>query len=70
MRLEPGERGHIEFTLRRKDLALLNERHQWVVEPGKFKIMVGAGSGRYKADGHLQRGSMIVVSVTLSRRCP
>jgi beta-glucosidase len=42
--LKPGERRRIEFTLRRKDLALLNEKHQWVVEPGKFKIMVGAGS--------------------------
>jgi beta-glucosidase len=42
--LKPGERRRIELTLRRKDLALLNEKQQWVVEPGKFKIMVGSGS--------------------------
>jgi beta-glucosidase len=42
--LKPGERRRIELTLRRKDLALLNEKQQWVVEPGQFKIMVGSGS--------------------------
>lgn len=34
----------VEFMLGAADLQLLNEQMQWVVEPGVFRVMVGASS--------------------------
>lgn len=42
--LEPGESRVMQFTLGREHLQLLNEDMQWVVEPGTFRVMVGASS--------------------------
>jgi len=46
--LKPGEKRRIEFTLAREHLGFYNREMQFVVEPGEFKIMVGASS----ADEH------------------
>lgn len=42
--LKPGETKEIKFTIRRRNMELLNEHNEWVVEPGTFKVMVGASS--------------------------
>lgn len=42
--LEPGETKEVTFTLHPRELQLYNKENQWVVEPGDFKIMVGASS--------------------------
>ena len=42
--LEPGENKTVNFTLHPGDLALLDKNMKWIVEPGKFKIMMGASS--------------------------
>jgi len=42
--LEPGETKTVNFTLHPGDLALLDKNMKWIVEPGKFKIMIGASS--------------------------
>lgn len=42
--LAPGESQDVHFTLTREHLQLLNEEMQWVVEPGTFRVMVGASS--------------------------
>jgi len=42
--LAPGESKDLRFTLTREHLQLLNEEMQWVVEPGTFRVMVGASS--------------------------
>jgi beta-glucosidase len=42
--LRPGEKRRIEFTLTREHLGLYNREMQFVVEPGEFKVMVGASS--------------------------
>jgi len=42
--LRPGETKTVSFTLTRDDLALWNRKMQFVVEPGKFKVMIGSGS--------------------------
>lgn len=42
--LKPGETKNVYFTLDRKDLELLNNNNEWVVEPGDFNIMIGASS--------------------------
>jgi beta-glucosidase len=42
--LAPGETRTVRFTLTPKDLRMLDERMQWVVEPGEFRVMIGASS--------------------------
>jgi beta-glucosidase len=42
--LAPGESRELRFVLGREALQLLNEEMQWVVEPGTFRVMVGASS--------------------------
>ncbi len=42
--LEPGETKEVCFTIEPRDLQLLNSDNHWVVEPGDFKVMVGASS--------------------------
>ncbi|HET7537381.1 MAG TPA: fibronectin type III-like domain-contianing protein, partial [Candidatus Didemnitutus sp.] len=42
--LAPGETKTAHFTLKPSDLALYNRERQWVVEPGRFTVMIGASS--------------------------
>lgn len=39
--LRPGQTKTVSFTLKPEDMALLDEDMKWVVEPGKFEVMVG-----------------------------
>ena len=43
-----GETRHVEFTLTRDDLSIINARMQQEFEPGNFRIMVGASSDDIK----------------------
>ncbi len=51
--LEPGETKELTFTIDRKHLQLLNGDKNWVVEPGDFKVMVGASSEDIRLNGTL-----------------
>jgi beta-glucosidase len=42
--LKAGEKTHVRFTLNPRDLMILNRDMQWVVEPGRFQVRVGASS--------------------------
>ena len=42
--LNPGETKTVKFTLKPEDFELLDKNMNWVVEPGKFEIMIGASS--------------------------
>lgn len=42
--LGPGASREVEFVLTEEHLRLLDERMRWVVEPGLFRVMVGASS--------------------------
>lgn len=42
--LLPGEEREVRFTILPRDLKLLNNNNEWVVEPGEFKVMVGSSS--------------------------
>lgn len=42
--LKPNEEKELTFTLKPEDLVLYNYEEEWVVEPGEFKVMVGASS--------------------------
>jgi len=42
--LEKGQTKTVHFTLSPEDMQLLNRDMKWVVEPGKFSVMVGTSS--------------------------
>jgi beta-glucosidase len=48
---EPGESKRLSFTLTPKDLSLWNRSMKFVVEPGKFRVMVGGGSEDIRLTG-------------------
>jgi len=42
--LKPGEKTSVRFTLSPQDLMILNRDMQWVVEPGRYQVWIGASS--------------------------
>ncbi|TET11998.1 MAG: hypothetical protein E3J86_01450, partial [Candidatus Thorarchaeota archaeon] len=45
IRLDPGERKTVSVKVKVEDLALYDvSRHDWVIEPGDFKLLVGKSS--------------------------
>jgi beta-glucosidase len=40
----PGEEKEVAFVIQPRDLQLYNIDEEWVVEPGDFRVMVGASS--------------------------
>lgn len=42
--LKKGETKEVSFTLHPRDLQLYNINDEWIIEPGDFKVMIGAGS--------------------------
>lgn len=51
--LQPGETKTVSFSLTPELLQMLNENMQWVVEPGDFRIMIGASSRDLRLKGTL-----------------
>lgn len=49
--LKAGESKTIEFTINRRDMQLLNIDNKWVVEPGEFRVMIGASSEDIRLSG-------------------
>ncbi len=52
--LEPGEEKQVEFVLTPQELGLWNKDNHFVVEPGTFKIYVGASSKDIRLEGTLE----------------
>ena len=52
--LKPGESKTVNFTLRPEDLALWDRQMRFVVEPGKFKVMIGSGSEDIRSTGQFE----------------
>lgn len=46
--LRPDEAKTVRFTLKPDDLALLDKNMKWIVEPGKFEVMIGNSSVNIK----------------------
>lgn len=52
--LNPGESRRVELAVGRRQMRTLNQRFEWHVEPGEFRVMVGDNSadillkGRYE----------------------
>jgi beta-glucosidase len=45
--LAPGESKVLEFKITKKELAFVNEKLAWIVEPGTFKVMLGTQSQKF-----------------------
>ena len=52
--LEPGESREIAFELGARDLRMLDTDMRWVVEPGVFRVMVGASSEDIRLRGEFR----------------
>jgi len=63
VRLKPGETKKIIFNLTADDLAFLDANMRRTVEPGEFKIMVGASSEDIRLQGSLNIEKKISASV-------
>ncbi|HET8770081.1 MAG TPA: glycoside hydrolase family 3 C-terminal domain-containing protein [Gemmatimonadaceae bacterium] len=51
--LRPGESREVEFPLTPEQLRMLDEHLRWVVEPGTFRVLVGASSRDIRLRGEL-----------------
>ena len=54
--LEPGEEREVSFPLSRDQLQMLDREMHWVVEPGSFRVLVGASSRDIRLRGELVVG--------------
>src|SRR5205085_1886634 len=52
--LKPGETKTVTFVLTHDDLALWNRQLHFVIEPGKFKVMIGSGSEDIRLTGQFE----------------
>lgn len=52
--LEPGEEKIVHFKLRPQDLGLWDKNMNFCVEPGSFKVMVGASSADIRLEGSFE----------------
>jgi beta-glucosidase len=53
LHLAPGESREVTFTIGPRDLRMLSRDLQWIVEPGVFRVMVGASSKDIRLRGEL-----------------
>jgi beta-glucosidase len=44
VRLAPGDRVPVAFTLRPDELKMLDRDMKWIVEPGIFRVLIGSSS--------------------------
>ena len=51
--LEPGAAREVSFTLGPEELRMLDRERTWVVEPGAFRVLVGASSKDIRLRGEL-----------------
>jgi beta-glucosidase len=51
--LEPGASREVSFTVGPDQLRMLDANMKWVVEPGTFRILVGASSKDLRLRGDL-----------------
>ena len=52
--LKPGEKKTVHFKLEPDDLSLMDKNRQWVVEPGKFTVMIGSSSKDIRLTGSFE----------------
>ena len=66
--LKPGEKKQVRFTLAPSDLMILNREMQWVVEPGRYQVLIGASSDIPHWGACLQSGYCEIPQMLNARR--
>jgi beta-glucosidase len=51
--LAPGQSAEVSFRLGPDELHMLDQAMRWIVEPGRFRVMVGASSKDIRLRGFL-----------------
>jgi beta-glucosidase len=51
--LKAGESKEVSFRLNWDSFKLMNARYEWVVEPGEFRICIGAASNDIRLEGRV-----------------
>ena len=51
--LEPDETKTLTFTIDREKLSFYNDKLQWIIQPGEFKLMIGSASDDIRLVGML-----------------
>lgn len=51
--LKPGESREVSFTIGRDQLQMLDRDMKWIVEPGTFRVMIGASSKDIRLRGEI-----------------
>jgi len=46
--LAPNESKTVEFSLHACELAFVNEKNEWILEAGDFKVMIGGEEVRFE----------------------
>jgi beta-glucosidase len=59
--LAPGETRRVHFALDPSQLAFFDARMRFVIEPGEFRVMVGASSADVRAEGGFELGGGVTV---------
>ena len=52
--IKPGETKEVKFTIRRRNMELLNANGEWVIEPGRFHVHIGASSEDIRLNGSFE----------------
>jgi beta-glucosidase len=53
VRLAPGEEREMSFTIGPNQLRMLDKEMHWIVEPGTFRVLIGASSKDIRLRGDL-----------------
>ena len=54
LELGPGEKGTVTFILTPEELKLLDQQLEWVVEPGRFEVMIGRSCEDIRLTGQFE----------------
>lgn len=54
VRLAPGEARTVTLTLDARELRMLDEEMRWIVEPGRYRVLVGASSRDIRLRGEVE----------------
>jgi len=57
--LNPGEEKTVTFSLKKDAFACYNpQKHEWIVEPGKFQILVGSSSADIRLKKEIEKSTL------------